>query len=172
MQESADAPATYLDSVAIRVSDRRHTRCSVVHSCLTYWTAAKRPKPDSSIPLPGASLMTGLCFEPLLTANKTSLLTQEFLGAGATTTRFLDTLPFAPHALEVVAPGMNTTIQDFPGRTGYWHIGVPPSGPMDSFAFRVANALVGNGEGAAALEVTLSGARLWRDLRWCGHVSF
>ena len=59
---------------------------------------------------------------------------------------------------------MNTTIQDFPGRTGYWHIGVPPSGPMDSFAFRVANALVGNGEGAAALEVTLSGARQWRDL--------
>ena len=84
-------------------------------------------------------------------------------GSGETTTRFLDTLPFAPHALEVVAPGMNTTIQDFPGRTGYWHIGVPPSGPMDSFAFRVANALVGNGEGAAALEVTLSGARLLRE---------
>ena len=54
---------------------------------------------------------------------------------------------------------MNTTIQDFPGRTGYWHIGVPPSGPMDSFAFRVANALVGNDEGAAGLEVTLSGAQ-------------
>ena len=79
---------------------------------------------------------------------------------GATTTRFLDTLPFAPHALEVVAPGMNTTVQDFPGRTGYWHIGVPPSGPMDAFAFRVANALVGNDEAAAALEVTLSGTPL------------
>ncbi|KAK9838176.1 hypothetical protein WJX81_006705 [Elliptochloris bilobata] len=84
----------------------------------------------------------------------------EGFAAGATTTRFLDTLPFAPHALEVVAPGMNTTVQDFPGRTGYWHIGIPPSGPMDSFAFRVANALVGNCEGAAALEVTLSGPTL------------
>ena len=62
---------------------------------------------------------------------------------------------------------MNTTIQDFPGRTGYWHIGVPPSGPMDSFAFRVANALVGNDEGAAGLEVTLSGTRQWHDLHGC-----
>ena len=61
---------------------------------------------------------------------------------------------------------MNTTIQDFPGRTGYWHIGVPPSGPMDSFAFRVANALVGNGEAAAALEVTLSGASRWHRFAW------
>ena len=35
----------------------------------------------------------------------------------------------------------------------------------------MANALVGNGKGAAALEVTLSGARQWRDLRRCGHKS-
>jgi urea carboxylase len=54
---------------------------------------------------------------------------------------------------------MNTTVQDWPGRTGYWHIGVPPSGPMDAFAHRVANALVGNAEDAAALEVQLSGGR-------------
>ena len=49
--------------------------------------------------------------------------------------------------------------QDYPGRTGLWHVGVPPSGPMDSLAFRLANALVGNPEDAAGLEVTLSGAR-------------
>jgi urea carboxylase len=54
---------------------------------------------------------------------------------------------------------MNTTVQDWPGRTGYWHIGVPPSGPMDAFAHRVANALVGNAEDAAALEVQLSGGQ-------------
>ena len=52
---------------------------------------------------------------------------------------------------------LNANIQDWPGRTKLWHIGVPPSGPMDSFAFRLANALVGNDEGAAGLEITLSG---------------
>ena len=33
------------------------------------------------------------------------------LHAGATTTRFLESLPFTPKAIEVVAPGMNTTVQ-------------------------------------------------------------
>ena len=47
--------------------------------------------------------------------------------------------------------------QDWPGRTGFWHVGVPPSGPMDAAAFRLANALVGNAKDAAGLEVTLSG---------------
>lgn len=48
-------------------------------------------------------------------------------------------------------------MQDYPGRTKLWHIGVPPSGPMDALAFRLANALVGNPDDAAGLEVTLSG---------------
>ena len=39
---------------------------------------------------------------------------------------------------------MLTTVQDWPGRVGYWHVGVPPSGPMDDYAFRVANELAGN----------------------------
>ena len=51
----------------------------------------------------------------------------------------------------------HVSLQDWPGRTKLWHIGVPPSGPMDSAAFRLANALVGNNEGAAGLEITLSG---------------
>ena len=38
-------------------------------------------------------------------------------------------------------------------------MGVPPSGPMDALAFRLANALVGNEESAAGLEITLSGVR-------------
>ncbi|KAK9817750.1 hypothetical protein WJX72_001615 [[Myrmecia] bisecta] len=62
--------------------------------------------------------------------------------AGDTTTQFLTTLPYATHAIEVVSPGMNSTVQDFPGRMKLWHIGVPPSGPMDSLAFRLANALL------------------------------
>lgn len=51
------------------------------------------------------------------------------------------------------------TAQDYPGRTKLWHVGVPPSGPMDALAFRLANALVGNEESAAGLEITLSGVR-------------
>ncbi|MBX0104126.1 hypothetical protein HZR82_26215, partial [Salmonella enterica subsp. enterica serovar Typhi] len=38
-----------------------------------------------------------------------------------------------------------------------WDIGVPPSGPMDDFAFRLANRIVGNHDAAAGLEFTLQG---------------
>jgi urea carboxylase len=62
--------------------------------------------------------------------------------------------------IAVLSPGTMTTVQDWPGRTGLWGVGVPPSGPMDDFAFRVANRLVGNARGAAALELTLSGPKL------------
>ncbi|MFQ5998939.1 MAG: 5-oxoprolinase/urea amidolyase family protein [Candidatus Bathyarchaeia archaeon] len=55
--------------------------------------------------------------------------------------------------IEVVKGGIESAVQDFPGRLGYWSIGIPPSGPMDSFAFRLANRLVGNEVGEAALEV-------------------
>ena len=56
-------------------------------------------------------------------------------------------------------------MQDYPGRTKLWHVGVPPSGPMDALAFRLANALVGNEESAAGLEITLSGAPTARALQ-------
>lgn len=62
--------------------------------------------------------------------------------------------------VDVVRAGMATTIQDWPGRTGYWHIGVPPSGPMDDLSFRLANIAVGNAEGVPALEATLLGPAL------------
>ena len=64
------------------------------------------------------------------------------------------------HVAEVIAPGTYSTIQDNPGRMGYWHIGVPPSGPMDDYAFDLANRLVGNPGEAAALECTVIGASL------------
>ena len=60
----------------------------------------------------------------------------------------------------VLQPGLQTTVQDYPGRTGFWHVGVPPSGPMDMLAFRLANRLVGNDESAAGLECTMTGPRL------------
>ncbi len=67
---------------------------------------------------------------------------------------------FPSLAIDVVAPGAQSTIQDFPGRLGYWNVGVPPSGPMDSLSFRLANRLVGNPDGSAALEMTLTGPTL------------
>ncbi|EGH26546.1 urea amidolyase-like protein, partial [Pseudomonas amygdali pv. mori str. 301020] len=48
----------------------------------------------------------------------------------------------------------------YPGRLGYWAVGVPPSGPMDSRALRQGNGLLGNAEGCAALEITMSGPLL------------
>ncbi len=79
---------------------------------------------------------------------------------GGINTRFLDSFEFRPHVIDVQAPGTHTTIQDYPGRVGYWEVGVPPSGPMDHFAFRAANRLVGNPEGTAALECTVTGPSL------------
>ncbi len=89
-----------------------------------------------------------------------SILGNEAFVAGHPTTRLLNTIAFSTPGIEVVNPGTMTTVQDWPGRQGYWDIGVPPSGPMDAFSFRIANRLVGNPEGAAALEMTATGATL------------
>ena len=62
--------------------------------------------------------------------------------------------------IDVIAPGAMTTVQDLPGRVGYWQIGVPPSGPFDRVSFSEANLAVGNPEGAPALEITLTGPTL------------
>ena len=59
--------------------------------------------------------------------------------------------------LEVIKPGLETSVQDYPGRIGYWNQGFPPSGPMDSWSFRLANVLVGNQPGAAGLECQFVG---------------
>ncbi|POX51709.1 5-oxoprolinase/urea amidolyase family protein [Streptomyces sp. Ru72] len=62
--------------------------------------------------------------------------------------------------IEVVAAGTLTTVQDWPGRTGYWQVGVPPCGPMDDLSFRLGNRALGNAEGAPGLECTLQGPTL------------
>lgn len=79
---------------------------------------------------------------------------------GQHTTRFLGGFHYSAHTVDVLDPGVQTTVQDYPGRTGYWNIGVPPSGPMDALAFRLANRLVGNDEGVAGLEITFTGPTL------------
>ncbi len=80
--------------------------------------------------------------------------------AAALSTRFLDSFEYQPTALEVLEAGTYTSVQDYPGRVGYWNIGVPPSGPMDDYAFRLANRIVGNAPQAAGLECTLIGPTL------------
>ncbi len=79
---------------------------------------------------------------------------------GRIVTRTLADFIYRPQALEVLETGVQTTVQDWPGREGYWAVGVPPSGPMDNLAFRLANRLVGNASHAAGLECTVSGPTL------------
>ncbi len=61
--------------------------------------------------------------------------------------------------IEVIQPGPLTLIQDL-RRPGLAALGVGPSGAADRSSLRLANRLVGNGEEAAALEVTLGGLRV------------
>ncbi|OYW25092.1 MAG: urea carboxylase, partial [Hydrogenophilales bacterium 12-63-5] len=79
---------------------------------------------------------------------------------GRQTTRYLNAFHYRPATIDVIEPGVQSSIQDWPGRTGYWDVGVPPSGPMDALALRLANRLAGNAEGAAALELTVAGPTL------------
>ena len=62
--------------------------------------------------------------------------------------------------IEVIKPGLETAVQDYPGRIGHWERGFPPSGPMDDWSFRLANLLVGNPPGAAGLECQFTGPTL------------
>ncbi len=80
--------------------------------------------------------------------------------SGSPWTRCLEGLAYRASTFEVLSAGTQTTVQDWPGRLGYWAVGVPPSGPMDDRALRLGNRLLGNAEGAAGLEITMSGPLL------------
>ncbi|SFO18255.1 urea carboxylase [Candidatus Pantoea varia] len=80
--------------------------------------------------------------------------------AGEPWTRCLEQLGYQAATVEVLSAGTQTSVQDYPGRLGYWAVGVPPSGPMDDRALRFGNRLLGNAEGTAALEITLNGPTL------------
>ena len=60
--------------------------------------------------------------------------------------------------IRILDAGPQTTVQDL-GRTGQMRYGIPPSGPVDRFAFVLANRLAGNADSAGALECTLIGPR-------------
>jgi antagonist of KipI len=60
-------------------------------------------------------------------------------------------------SVEIVEPGMLTSVQDPLGRSGWRHLGVPVGGAADPWSARLANRLVGNADDAALLEVTVAG---------------
>ncbi len=62
-------------------------------------------------------------------------------------------------ALEILKPGLVTTVQDL-GREGYYHLGIPMSGAMDRYALTAANLLVGNPAGAAGFEAVFMGPEI------------
>lgn len=84
----------------------------------------------------------------------------ELLASGKVATTALRSFAFTPDVVEVIVPGAQSSLQELPGRLGLWHVGVPPSGPMDSWSFAHANRLVGNADTTAALELTVGGPTL------------
>ncbi|WP_315833656.1 urea carboxylase [Bradyrhizobium prioriisuperbiae] len=84
----------------------------------------------------------------------------EVFHSGRVATNVLGSFAFAPRTVDVLAPGAQSGLQELPGRLNLWHVGVPPSGPMDARSFRLANIIVGNPEVTAALELTVNGPTL------------
>ncbi|MCH7230339.1 urea carboxylase [Glycomyces sp. L485] len=84
----------------------------------------------------------------------------ERVAAAEHTTGTVATIADSSPRIDVIAPGVLTTVQDFPGRVGYWQVGVPPSGPMDDYSFRLGNRALGNDEGVPGLECTIAGPTL------------
>ena len=80
--------------------------------------------------------------------------------SGRVATNVLSQFSFMPRTIDVIAPGAQSGLQELPGRLHLWHVGVPPSGPMDERSFRLANIIVGNPEVTAALELTVNGPTL------------
>lgn len=88
------------------------------------------------------------------------LVASPMFESGSYTTESLDGFHSNSSSLRVVEPGSLTTIQDWPGRTGYWNVGIPPCGPIDDLSFRLANRLVGNHKSCAGLECHIKGPYL------------
>ncbi len=87
------------------------------------------------------------------------VINTETYSSGDLYTHMLDQFTYREQKLEVLEGGIQTTVQDYPARLGYWDIGVPPSGPMDNFAFRIGNRILGNKADASGIEFTLKGGK-------------
>ncbi|MGI1679804.1 MAG: urea carboxylase [Cellvibrionaceae bacterium] len=103
-----------------------------------------------------------------------SILQSQIFQDGEIFTRYLNEFSYTPTTIDVISPGTMTTIQDYPGRKGYWSVGVPPSGAFDNYSFRIGQKLLNSffadlhndndsnqsKESQAGLEITLSGPTL------------
>jgi urea carboxylase len=89
-----------------------------------------------------------------------AILDGEVFRNGLMTTRYLNGFAMSLPTVDVLSGGTLTTVQDCPGRKGYWHVGVPPSGPFDRLSFQAGNRLLGNTAECAGLEITLNGPLL------------
>ena len=72
------------------------------------------------------------------------ILNTDIFKEGEIYTRYLNSFVSHPDSIDVISGGTLTTIQDYPARTGYWNIGVPPSGPFDQYSFNLGNRLLEN----------------------------
>ncbi|MFT6435384.1 MAG: urea carboxylase [Candidatus Azotimanducaceae bacterium] len=87
-------------------------------------------------------------------------LDQDSFKTAALTTAILTRFDYKPIGITVKQPGTFSTVQDYPGRVGYWDVGVPPSGPFDDLSFQIGNQLLSNCSTAAGLEITIEGPTL------------
>ncbi|HEY0219898.1 MAG TPA: 5-oxoprolinase/urea amidolyase family protein, partial [Afipia sp.] len=89
-----------------------------------------------------------------------AIAASEVFRSGRVATSVLGGFSYTPHTIDVLSPGAQSGLQELPGRLHLWHVGVPPSGPMDERSFRLANLIVGNPDTTAALELTVNGPTL------------
>lgn len=86
-----------------------------------------------------------------------SLISTKNYKEGKLFTKMLEGFLPEENALEVLDGGVQSTVQDAEGMIGYWTVGVPPCGAMDSYSFRIGNKLLGNDPNAAGIELTMRG---------------
>ena len=86
-----------------------------------------------------------------------SLIVTDNYKDGKLFTKMLDGFLPEEFALEVLDGGVQSTVQDAYGMIGYWTVGVPPCGAMDSYSFKIGNKLLGNDLNAAGIELTMRG---------------
>ncbi|WP_082235475.1 urea carboxylase [Halobacillus massiliensis] len=98
-----------------------------------------------------------------------ALLQEDSFQFGQVFTQLLNDFQPSENAIEVLDGGIQATVQDYPGRTGHWDVGVPPCGAMDPYSFRIGNELLGNEREAPGLELTLQGGsyRFRNDMWFC-----
>ncbi|SEC80375.1 urea carboxylase [Paenibacillus sp. GP183] len=98
-----------------------------------------------------------------------ALLQEKDCVDGNVYTQLLNSFEPSERALEVLDGGIQTTVQDFPGRIRHWDVGVPPCGPMDPLSFRIGNKMLGNSDSASGLEMTLRGGsyKFRSDMWFC-----